>query len=78
MADLDRVKIDCEEKLDLFDSLLRRHDPTRMDPVDVQENHKSWCEELSNVLNSLAKSVTREPQSSHEHGCYQRMEAASY
>ena len=59
MADLDRAKIDCEEKLDLFDSLLRRHDPTRMDPVDVQENHKSWCEELSNVLNSLAKSVTR-------------------
>ena len=58
MADLDSAKIDCEEKLDLFDSLLRRHDPTRMDPVDVQENHKSWCEELSNVLNSLAKSVT--------------------
>ena len=57
MADLDRVKDDCDEKLMIFDSLLSRHDPSGMDPLDIQENYKNWNEELSNALSSLAKSV---------------------
>ena len=35
MADLDRMKDECDEKLMIFESLIRRHDPSRMDPVDV-------------------------------------------
>ena len=57
MADLDRIKDECDEKLMIFDSLIRRHDPSRMDPMDVRENHKSLCEEISNALTSLSKSV---------------------
>ena len=57
MADLDGMKNDCDEKLMIFDSLLSRHDPSGMDPLDVQENYKNWNEELSNALSSLVKSV---------------------
>ena len=57
MADLTPVKNECEKKIRLFKSLLRRHDPTGMDPGDVQENHKSWNDEISNALTSLEESV---------------------
>ena len=42
MADLDCVKDDCDEKLIIFESLLSRHDPSGMNPLDVQENYKNW------------------------------------
>ena len=57
MADLTPVKNECEKKIRLFKSLLRRHHPTGMDPGDVQENHKSWNEEISSALTSLEESV---------------------
>ena len=67
MADLDRMSDDCDEKLMIFDSLLSRHDPSGMDPLDIQENYKNWNEELSNALSSLAKSV-RNMTATHKAG----------
>ena len=36
MADLDRIKDECDEKPLLFESRLRMQDPSGMDPVVVQ------------------------------------------
>ena len=57
MTDLNRMEDECDEKLTVFNTLLRRHDPSGLPPVAVQENHKSWSEEISNALTSMAKSV---------------------
>ena len=65
MADLDRIKDECDEKPMLFESLLRMHDPSGMDPVVVQGYYQRWDEELSSALMSLAKSV-RNMTTSHK------------
>ena len=65
MAGLDRMKDECDEKLMIFESLLRMHDPSGMDPVTVQEFYQRWDEELSSALMSLAKSV-RSMTTSHK------------
>ena len=57
MADLNRMKDECDEKLVLFDNLLSRFNPTGMNLRAVQENQQKWDDELSNSLNSLTKSV---------------------
>ena len=58
MSDLNLVKNECEKRLRFFKSLLRRHDPSGMDPVVVQEFYMKWDEELSNALNSIEESVS--------------------
>ena len=57
MADLNRLKEVCDEKLVLFDSLLRRYNPAGKNPVGLQAKHEKWDEELSSVLSDLTKSV---------------------
>ena len=57
MADLNRMKDECDEKLMLFDNLLSRYNPTGLNLRAVQENQQKWDDELSNALNSLSKSV---------------------
>ena len=59
MTDLDHMKDECDDKLMLFESLLKRQDPAGMDPVAVQENYQRWDEKLSNALDSLASSVRK-------------------
>ena len=58
MADLDLMKDDCDENLRIFDSLLRRHDPSGMDPKIVKEYFRKWDEDISNALDSLEESVS--------------------
>ena len=40
MADLDQVKHECERRVMVFKRLLKRHDPSGIDPVKVQEFYK--------------------------------------
>ena len=57
MADLDRMKDECCGKLEVFESLLRRHDPSGVDPKTVQESYLRWDEKISDALDSLVRSI---------------------
>ena len=41
----------------VFESLLRRHNPSGIDPKTVQESYLRWDEKLSDALDSLVRSV---------------------
>ena len=58
MSYLNLVKNECEKRLRFFKSLLRRHDPSGMYPVAVQECYQRWDAELSNALNSVEESIS--------------------
>ena len=58
MSHLNLVKNECEKRLRFFKSLLRRHDPSGMYPVAVQECYQRWDSELSNALNSVEESIS--------------------
>ena len=57
MSDLNRMKEECDEKLEKFNSLLRIYNPVGKNPVGLQENQQKWNDELVNALGSLTKSI---------------------
>ena len=58
MPDLNSMKDECVRKLSIFESLLRRYDPTGVPPPLVLKMYDKWDNELSNALNSLTESVS--------------------
>ena len=59
MADLNSMKDECLRKHALFESLLRRYNPTGFAPTAVLKMYEKWDDELSNALSSLTESVCK-------------------
>ena len=59
MANFSEDKEECEEKIEVFDDVLRRCNPRSMTPSAVKRYNVSWDNELTVVLDDLTKTIRK-------------------
>ena len=55
--DLDEEKNSCESNLRKYNRLLRRYDPSKVDPESVKTDHREWKREISAALDVVVDSI---------------------